>query len=95
MSIFCFGNMKLSTTHAVVISNGSRCEGDETENDTSLDLILFDMDSIFDKTKFCSFPESCNLSAKLLEIKVDSDPESRNVTALTEFFPWETITGSN
>ena len=79
----------------MVILNGSGCEGDETENEASLDLILFDMDITFDKTKFCSFPESCTLSAKPLEIKMASDPESKNATALTEFFSWETISGSN
>ena len=93
MSVFWYGNLNLSTTHTLVILNGPGCEWDETDNDTILDLILFDMDIIFDKTKFCSFPEKCNLSAKLLEIK--SDAESKNPTALTEFFPWETVTGSN
>ena len=95
MSIFCFGNLELSTTHTLLILNGSGCQGDQTENDTSLDIILFDMDITFNKTKFCSLPESCNLSAKLLQIKVESNPESKSATALTEFFPWETITRSN
>ena len=101
MSIFCFGNVKLSTLlstlyiHTLVILNRSGCEGDETVNETSLDLILLDMDITFDKTKLFFFPESCNLSAKLLEINVESDAESKNATALTKFFPWEIITGSN
>ena len=95
MSIFYFGKLKLLTTYTLVILNGSGYEGDETENDTSLDLIFFDIDITFDKTKSYSFPESCNLSTKLLEIKVESEPEPKNVTALTDFFPWETITRSN
>ena len=95
MSIFYFGKLKLSTTYTLVILNGSGYEGDETENDTSLDLIFFDIDITFHKTKSYSFPESCNLSTKLSEIKVEFDPESKNATALTEFFPWEKITGSN
>ena len=60
-----------------------------------LQMILFDMYITFDKTKFCTFPESSNLSAKPSEIKLESDPESKNATALTEFFPWEAITGSS
>ena len=95
MSIICFGSLKLSTTHMLVILNGSGCEEDETENETGLDLILFDMGIKFDKTKCYSFPESCNLSPKLLKIKVKFDPESKNATALAELFPWETVTGSN
>ena len=95
MSMFCFSNLKLSTAHMLVILNGCGCEGDETENDPNSDLISFDIDITFDKTKFCSFPESCNLSAKILETKEESNPESKNATALTEFYPWERITGSN
>ena len=95
MPIFCFGNLKLSTTHTLLILNGSGCQGDQTQNDTSLDIILFDMDITFNKTKFCSLPESCNVSAKLLQIKVESNPESKSATALTEFFPWKTITRRN
>ena len=30
-----------------------------------------------------------------MEIKVESNPESKNATTLTEFFLWETITGNN
>ena len=95
MSIFCFGNFKLPTTHTLVILNESGCEGDEIENDISLDLILIDMDITFDKTKLCSFPESCNLCAKLLEINVESGLESKKATALNEFVRWEAITGNN
>ena len=67
----------MSTTHTFSILNESGCEGDEIENETSLELILFDMDITFDKTNFSSFPDSCNLSAKLLEIKMEFDPESK------------------
>ena len=95
MSIFCFGNFKLPTTHTLVILNESGSEGDEIENDTSLDLILIDMDITFDKTKLCSFPESRNFCAKLLEINVESGPESKKATALNEFVRWEAITGNN
>ena len=78
--------------------NGCGCEGDETENEASSDLISFDIDITFDITKFCSFPESCSLSPKILETKEECNPESKNAlhtTALTEFYPWERIIESN
>ena len=88
ISFPCFGNFKLSTTHTLFILNGYGYEGDETENDTNLDLIWFDKDIKFNKMLLL-------LSAKHLEIILKSDPEFEYATAQTRNVPREVITWSN
>ena len=85
------GRFKLSTTQAIEISIRDGSKFDDTEKFTNLDFIFNFVDIIFAIVRERSPPQRFSLSANVLEIKVESEPESNNAFARKVLSPFETF----